>query len=229
MEAIIESDAGDAGDVVLRDGSTAHLRPGRSDDRAALLEFYGHLSPESRYFRFFGKPRVGDIVDDVVRAIHSGGAFTLVAEIDRHIVAIGQYFPYAETPELAEVAFAVADAYQGHGIATALLHRLGAVARTRGITSFEAYMLHDNHKMREVFVDAGFGVEWKRIDSQTAKVRLSLSDRTLTTPGRTNSTIARLNARQAASAARGFARRRASCTQVPPRDDRDVPGPRRSA
>jgi acetate---CoA ligase (ADP-forming) len=175
VEAIIESDAGDAVDVVLRDGSTAHLRPGRSDDRAALLEFYGHLSPESRYFRFFGKPRVGDIVDDVVQAIHSGGAFTLVAEIDRHIVAIGQCFP-GDMPGRPEVAFAIADAHQGRGIGTKLLERLGAAARKRGITSFEAYLLHDNQKMRQLFVDAGFALTWERIDGQTTRVILSLNE-----------------------------------------------------
>jgi hypothetical protein len=107
VEAAIDQ-TGEAVDVVLRDGSTARLRPAHSDDRAALLEFYRHLSPESRYFRFFGKPRVDDIVGDVVRAIDSGGAFTLLAEIDSRIVAIGQYFP-GDTPDRAEVAFAISD------------------------------------------------------------------------------------------------------------------------
>ena len=55
-------------DVVLRDGSTVHLRPARGEDRAALRDFYEQLSPESRYFRFFGKPRVDDIVEDVLKA-----------------------------------------------------------------------------------------------------------------------------------------------------------------
>jgi hypothetical protein len=67
-------------DVVLRDGATAHLRPARRDDRAALREFYRQLSPESRYFRFFGKPRVSGIVEDVVRTVDSDTAFTLKNE-----------------------------------------------------------------------------------------------------------------------------------------------------
>ena len=72
--------------------------------------------------------------------IDSGDAFTLLAEIDRHIVAIGQYFP-GDTPDRAEVAFAISDVHQGRGIGTKLLERLGAAARKRGITSFEAYLL----------------------------------------------------------------------------------------
>ena len=82
----------DAVDVVLRDGGTVHLRPARREDRAAIVEFYQQLSPESRYFRFFGKPRVEDVVDDIMRAVGSEDATTLVGEIERRIIAIGQFF-----------------------------------------------------------------------------------------------------------------------------------------
>src|SRR6185436_6819870 len=99
-------------DVVLRDGATAHLRPARRDDRAAVREFYQQLSPQSRYFRFFGKPHLDGIVDDVVRAVESGTAVTLLAEIDHRIVAVGQYFP-GHTPGRAEAAFAISDVHQG--------------------------------------------------------------------------------------------------------------------
>jgi GNAT superfamily N-acetyltransferase len=165
----------EAVDVVLRDGATAHLRPARSDDRAALHEFYQQLSPESRYFRFFGKPDVDGIVENVVRAVESGTAVTLLAEIDHRIVAIGQYFP-GDVPGRAEAAFAISDAQQGRGLGTTLLERLGIVARARGITSFEAYLLYDNQKMRQVFADAGFGLRWDRLDGQTSHVILSLNE-----------------------------------------------------
>src|SRR5579862_499863 len=112
--------AGSAVDVVLRDGSTANVRPAGAADRVLLREFYEQLSPESRYFRFFGKPRVDTIVDDVVRACARTDAFTLVAEFDHRIIAVGQFFMSEETPERAEVAFAIADAYQGRGIGTKL-------------------------------------------------------------------------------------------------------------
>ena len=165
--------ADDAVDVVLRDGGTVHLRSARREDRAAIVEFYQHLSPESRYFRFFGKPRVDDIVDDVMRAVDSQDATTLVGEIERRIIAIGQFFA-TSTPEQAEVAFAISDAHQGRGIGTKLLERLGDIARRRALTSFEAYLLYDNRKMRQVFADAGFAVSWSRIDGQLTRVVLSL-------------------------------------------------------
>ena len=40
-------------DVVLRDGSTVHVRPVRPDDEARLLAFFRSLSGESLTLRFF--------------------------------------------------------------------------------------------------------------------------------------------------------------------------------
>jgi len=47
------------------------------------------------------------------------------------------------------------------------------VARSRGITSFEAYLLHDNQKMRQVLVDSGFALTWDRLDGQIRHVVFS--------------------------------------------------------
>src|SRR5262245_27895573 len=167
----------DAIDVVLRDGATARLRQASIDDRDQLRAFYEHLSSRSRYFRFFGKPRVGTIVEDVMHALASRDAVTLVAEVDHRIVAVAQYFPTSVAGR-AEAAFAIADAHQGRGIGTRLLERLGVVARSRGVTCFEAYLLHDNQKMRQVLVDSGFALTWDRIDGQIRHVVFSLAEST---------------------------------------------------
>ena len=161
-------------DVVLRDGATARLRQATMEDREQLREFYGHLSARSRYFRFFGKPRVDNIVEDVAHALASSDVVTLVAEVERRIVAVAHYFP-TETGR-AEAAFAIADAHQGRGIGTKLLERLGVVARSRGITSFEAYLLRDNEKMRQVLVDSGFSLTWGRADGQIRHVVFSVAE-----------------------------------------------------
>ncbi len=42
-------------DVVLRDGSTAHIRPVRPEDEKRVLAFYESLSAEARKLRFFGE------------------------------------------------------------------------------------------------------------------------------------------------------------------------------
>src|SRR5262245_63232858 len=165
----------DAIDVVLRDGATARLRQASIDDRDQLRAFYEHLSSQSRYFRLCWNPRVGTSVEDVVRALASRDAVTLVAEVDHRIVAVAQYFPTGGAGR-AEAAFAIADAHQGRGIGTKLLERLGVVARSRGITSFEAYLLHDNEKMRQVLVDSGFALTWDRVDGQIRHVVFSVAE-----------------------------------------------------
>ena len=40
-------------DIVLRDGSTVHVRPADAGDVAAVRAFLEDLSEESRWFRFF--------------------------------------------------------------------------------------------------------------------------------------------------------------------------------
>ena len=58
----------------------------------------------------------------------------------------------------AEVAFAVADALQGHGIGTRLLEHLAGLAREQGIRTFDAYVLAGNRRMLDVFRDSGFAM-----------------------------------------------------------------------
>ena len=59
----------------------------------------------------------------------------------------------------AEVAFAIADAYQGRGLATALLAHLAAAAGANGVATLTAVVLPENHRMIEVFRESGFPVE----------------------------------------------------------------------
>jgi hypothetical protein len=40
-------------DIVLRDGSTVHVRPARREDRDALRAFLGAVSQDAIWFRFF--------------------------------------------------------------------------------------------------------------------------------------------------------------------------------
>ena len=64
--------------------------------------------------------------------------------------------------QTAEVAFAVADAFQGKGLGTALLERL-AVASEQGFRRFVATTLADNAQMLEVFRDSGFEIRSRSI------------------------------------------------------------------
>ena len=64
--------------------------------------------------------------------------------------------------ESAEVAFAVADAWQGHGLGTVLLGLVAEMARSAGIPRFVALVRADNSRMVEVFRESGFPVAGHR-------------------------------------------------------------------
>ena len=144
-------------DVILRDGSTLRLRPPGGEDADALVGFFSSLSERSLYLRFHGFPSIGrELVDPFVDPDwDETGA--LVGIVDGRVVGLGTYVRLRE-PRDAEVAFAVADEYQGRGIGTRLLEQLAALAGARGIERFMATVLHDNRAMLKVFFGAGFEV-----------------------------------------------------------------------
>src|SRR6187431_297320 len=148
-------------DVILRDGGTLRLRAPREADRDALVRFFEGLSPRSLFLRFHGTPRVdGHLVEPVLDPdwVERGSLLASVTEdgVDR-IVALANYVRLRD-PRSAEVAFAVADDYQGRGVATRMLERLAAFAGPRGIERFVGEVMADNAAMIGVFEGVGFEV-----------------------------------------------------------------------
>jgi acetate---CoA ligase (ADP-forming) len=161
-------------DVVLRDGSTLHLRPVRSDDADDLHRLYDRLSPDSLRFRFFSVPRNSDEeVARLLRADHDN-AFVLVAEAGTRLVGAAIYIRDALRPRRAEAAFAIADALHGRGVGTRMLETLASIAREHEIDTFDAYVLLDNQQMMRVFLDSGFEIE-RRLEGGVVHVTLSLA------------------------------------------------------
>jgi GNAT superfamily N-acetyltransferase len=76
-------------------------------------------------------------------------------DVAEEIVAVVRYDRLAGARE-AEVAFVVQDAWQGHGLATALLHELAAYARAHGVERFVALTMGTNVRMLEVLHNCGF-------------------------------------------------------------------------
>jgi len=160
-------------EIVLRDGSTVHVRPVRPDDMTAIRTFLDDVSDESISFRFFGAVDLDWVTRWAVNVDYAD-RFALVAETGspRRVIAHAAYIRLGPTPMparergtgqgangRAEVAFLVADAWQGRGISTILLAQLADVAQQHGIATFEAQVLPANHRMIEVFRLSGFPVE----------------------------------------------------------------------
>ncbi|HXF81151.1 MAG TPA: GNAT family N-acetyltransferase, partial [bacterium] len=148
-------------DVVLRDGSTVLVRPIRPGDREGLRRMYRSLSRRSLELRFgpdiseeaLERALAGFLeADGIARAgvvAVSGPAGDLIA-----------HACYERTgPARAEVAFAVADAFQGRGLGTILLGQLAEIGEANGIREFEAFVRPDHHQMIDVLRSSGFPVE----------------------------------------------------------------------
>ena len=159
-------------DVVLRDGTVAHVRPIRPDDADRLREFHAKQSDESIYLRFFAPLRVLSDAD-VHRFSHVdyNDRVALVATMREDIIGVGRYDRIDATS--AEVAFNISDHYQGKGIGSVLLEHLAAIAEELGISRFTAEVLPQNRKMLAVFSDAGYEVS-RRIEDGVVEVAFDI-------------------------------------------------------
>ena len=119
------------GELSLRDGTPAMIWPLLPTDGQALREMFRRLSPESRQRRFLSA--LSDLDDAMIQR--------LVGKVDgvHHIALVlvvlppdGEEWPVGVArlvqdpadPASAEVAFTVADEWQGRGVGTALAEAL---------------------------------------------------------------------------------------------------------
>jgi len=138
-------------DVVLRDGSIAHVRPVRSEDHDLLVHFVETLSTESLYLRFLHITKPEEAVESL---IPSSDQFALVAL--REEMVVGHAIYAITTPGRADVAVLVADAYQKKGLGTILLGQLTQAAISAGIAELEAQVAPENAPMLQVLRGLGF-------------------------------------------------------------------------
>ncbi len=162
--------APEAADVLLADGSIAIVRPLRPEDREGLRQLHEGVTDDSLRMRFFNaNRRSGDKYVDHLFPDGEPVPTALVASRDGRIVALATAEPVDR--RTSEVAFLVADLAHGHGLGSLLLEHLAAMCRDRGITTFHAEVLAENHAMLQVFAAAGFAAE-SRADAGVVIVTL---------------------------------------------------------
>ena len=161
-------------DVVLRDGSVAHVRPIKPSDAPLIEVFHSRQSDESIYFRFFA-PLKRLPPKDLHRFTHVDyvDRVALVATVRDDIVGIGRYDRVS--PTSAEVAFNISDHFQGRGIGSVMLEHLAAIAEEDGITRFVAEVLPQNRKMLAVFSEAGYVVS-RRFEDGVVSVSFDIAE-----------------------------------------------------
>jgi acetyl coenzyme A synthetase (ADP forming)-like protein len=180
-------------DIVLRDGSTLHVRPVRADDEPGLRAFFRGLSDSSRWFRFFGGSGEHFLIDAARRsAVVDDGAFGLVATAGAAADIVGHAIYVPTRDDHAEVALAVADAYQGRGVGTLFLAHLAGTAAASGVRIFDAEVLASNHRMLDLVRESGFPVA---VHPEPGQLRLTFP--TSLTP----EAVARFDAREQTAAA----------------------------
>jgi acetyl coenzyme A synthetase (ADP forming)-like protein len=163
-------------DVILRDGSTLRLRPPLAADADAVMAFFRGLSDESTYQRFHGFPSLTPELMTPVLDPDWSERGSLIGTLgegeEEHVVALANFVRLRD-PTSAEVAFAVADELQGHGIGTRLLEQLAELAAAAGIGAFLADVMAANRPMLGVFADAGFTIA-RHSEDGAVEVRLSI-------------------------------------------------------
>lgn len=157
--------------IVLRDGSTLAVRPIRMEDEADLARFFTDLSMESRVFRFFAAIANADALAKKLVDVDYKTRYGILAVVGAEKQIVGHAM-YVETgPRKAELALAVADAYQGRGLGTILLGQLAEAAAAAGIDLLEAIVRPENHLMIKVLRESGFPIS---IRSEPGEVHAEL-------------------------------------------------------
>src|SRR6476659_3481749 len=126
------------------DGLT--IRPLRDGDTGTVAALFARLGERSRERRFCGaKPRLSE-VELATLARVDADHHVLVGYVDGDPEPVG-IARLVRSGATAEIAFAVADAYQSRGVGSVLASELAADARAAGITQLTATVCGDNPRI----------------------------------------------------------------------------------
>lgn len=132
--------------IETRDGTELMLRPVLPGDTQRVAQAHIMFSPETLYRRFLSVRTPTETVLTYLFEVDYVDHFVWVVTDgeDGPVVADARFVRDHDDPTLAEIAFTVADAYQGRGIGTVLFAALVVAARIDGVTKFQARVLSDN-------------------------------------------------------------------------------------
>ena len=153
---------GDEHEVIqLAGGTRATVRAVRPDDKELLARGMAHLSPQSRWSRFhYSRGELSPVELTYLTEVDGVDHFAIGAVSDEgEGLGVARFVRLEPGGEVAEAAVAVVDEVQNQGLGRALLERLVAAARERGVTRFRAEVLADNAPMLALMRNVGDVVE----------------------------------------------------------------------
>lgn len=144
----------------LDDGTDVTIRPIQPTDADIEQAFVRSLSPQSKRSRFFSP--IKELSPSALRRFtqtNYPADMALIATIvdngAEFEIGVGRFAP-GSRPGTAEFAIAVADEWQGMGIATQLLRNLFDIANETGISEIEGFVMRENTGMLNLATDLGF-------------------------------------------------------------------------
>ena len=161
------------------------LRQIRPDDVGALQGFVRVLSPMSRRLRFHAA--LNELSEATLKALtcvdqrrHVAFVLTVTEHGTERIVGEARY-AVSSDQETAEFAIAVADAFQGLGLAERLMAALTDAARASGLRWLVGAVIASNARMLAFIRRCGFAVTTRGVAPGLVRVERSV-DRSLPVP-----------------------------------------------
>jgi RimJ/RimL family protein N-acetyltransferase len=131
----------------LRDGTTVVIRPIEPDDKERLRDAFERLSPESRRRRFMGP--ADELSDEdlmyLTEVDHRRHEALVATDPESGaILGVARWVRQPGRREVAELAVAVVDDWQGRGMGIELVTCANRRAREEGIERYHAIVSTDN-------------------------------------------------------------------------------------
>jgi RimJ/RimL family protein N-acetyltransferase len=169
-------DGGEGHHVVLADGARAVIRTLAGGDVAVVREVFEGMSERSRYQRFLGaKPALSERDLELLADVDHTNHEALIAVDPATGKTVGEaHLVRDETDrDLAEVAFAVTDPWQGRRLGTRLALLLAARAGELGVRRLRANMLSENPRSHALMRRLGRVVR-RSYDGSALEIEITL-------------------------------------------------------
>lgn len=161
----------------MRDGRTVILRPIKPEDEPLWLEMFHNFSEESIRFRLFEVIKEPIEHEFSVRYcnIDYDRELAIVAELEekgrKRMAGVVRLLVDPDRRS-GEVAFIVADPWQGVGLGSKMIDYMIEICREKKIETLYAVMLPDNHRAIRLMKELGFTITFLKDDTVKAMMNL---------------------------------------------------------